>query len=219
MMAEEAATRNVDITCVAVGDAASCKHLRVTALKIVFCKHRAVSPIKEAISLLQYRRNKCISIPISLCTLRQNQKRVEGRQQRGKMCLHFQHAKSLNIAVSLGLWSSLCILAEGQTPLVCLSMLDWGGNISVRHLPTVSLSKFLLLAWGLVCHSNMIPKAAGLMRASWLSSTSFQCVLIGYGDRGEGLATTLLRAECYQRSSLLMALACVREAPWVSSKP
>lgn len=56
MMAEEAATRNVGIMCVALLDAASCKHLRVRALKIVFCKHRVVSPVKEAISLLQYQK-------------------------------------------------------------------------------------------------------------------------------------------------------------------
>lgn len=56
MIAEEAATKNVGITCVAVIDAASCKHLRVTALKMAFCKHRVVSPVKEAISLLQYQK-------------------------------------------------------------------------------------------------------------------------------------------------------------------
>lgn len=55
-MAEEAATRNVGITCAAVVDAASCKHLGVTALKMVFCKHMVVSPVKEAISLLQYQQ-------------------------------------------------------------------------------------------------------------------------------------------------------------------
>lgn len=56
MMAEKAATRNMGITCVAVIDAASCKHLRVIALKMVFCKHRVVSPVKEAMSLLQYQK-------------------------------------------------------------------------------------------------------------------------------------------------------------------
>lgn len=56
MMAEEAATKNVGITCVAVVDAASCKHLRVTALIMVFCKHRVFCPVKEATSLLQYQK-------------------------------------------------------------------------------------------------------------------------------------------------------------------
>lgn len=56
MMAEEAATKNVGITCVAVVDAASWKHLRVTALIMVFCKHRVVCPVKEATSLLQYQK-------------------------------------------------------------------------------------------------------------------------------------------------------------------
>lgn len=56
MMAEEAATKNVGITCVAVVEAASCKHLRATALKLVFCKHRVVSPVNEATSLLQYQK-------------------------------------------------------------------------------------------------------------------------------------------------------------------
>lgn len=57
------------------------------------------------------------------------------------------------------------------------------------------------------------------------------CVLVGFPaphfnaywmamvTEGKALVMTPLRAECYQRSSLLMALACVREATWVSSKP
>lgn len=35
----------------------------------------------------------------------------------------------------------------------------------------------------------------------------------------KALVKILLRAECYRRSSLLMALACVRGAAWFSSKP
>lgn len=103
------------------------------------------------------------------------------------MCLHFQYAKSLNIAVSLGLWSTLCTLAEGQNLwYACQCWAEEETSVCVNS--QLFLSKFPLLAWGWVCHSDMIPKPsrAHMCFLSFQHLISMHTECCGEGGEGSG---------------------------------
>jgi len=86
----------------------------------------------------------------------------------------------------------------------------------ISHLPSFLNSHCWPEDW--CATATQAQGLAGLGWASRLSGTSFQCMLRGSGDSRKAVVKIPLIAECYQRSSLLMALVCVRGAAWFSSK-